>query len=148
MTTTMQPGRTTPQPRTTLRSIGAIVAGLVATAVLAAIADQILHWLGVFPPWGQVSYEPIPYMVAVLYRTIFGVTGGYIAARLAPRLPLRHAVILGVVGVVVSLGGAVAAIAADLGPVWYPMILVALALPTAWLGGALYERRAPRYSRA
>jgi hypothetical protein len=147
MTTTIRPGRTTPHSRTTLRSIGAIAAGLVATALLAAIADQLLHWLGVFPPWGQVTYEPMPYVLAVSYRTIFGVIGGYLTARLAPRVPLRHAVILGIVGVVVSLGGAVAAITADLGPAWYPMLLVALALPTAWLGGALYERRAPRYAR-
>ncbi len=69
------------------------------------------------------------------------VLGSYIAARLAPRNPMRHALILGAIGFVLSLAGAIATIPMDLGPAWYPIALVVTALPCTWLGGALQRIR-------
>ena len=43
-----------------------------------------------------------------------------------------------------SLAGTLAASVRNLGPAWYPVALTVLALPTAWLGGALYVRNASR----
>jgi len=64
----------------------------------------------------------------------------WIAARLAPYAPMRHALALGMIGFVLSLAGAIAALTmADLGPAWYPIALVVTALPCAWLGGALHR---------
>ncbi|MEP6492081.1 MAG: hypothetical protein ABJF01_05355 [bacterium] len=137
MTTTIQAIQAATPSRAVLRSIAAVAAAFVAMAIMTLIVDQILHWLGVFPPWGQISYEPIPYAVAVGYRTLFGVGGGFVAARLAPRAPLRHALSLGWVGVVFGVAGVVAAVTRDLGPVWYPIVLLAVALPAAWVGGKL-----------
>jgi len=116
------------------------VAGLLANAILAAAADQVLVWLGVFPPWGQITYEPIPYVLALTYRAVFGVAGAYITARLAARAPMRHALALGVVGVGLSLAGVVAAVTKDFGPVWYPVVLLTITMPAAWLGGTVYSR--------
>ncbi|HEY7652054.1 MAG TPA: hypothetical protein VIG07_04470 [Methylomirabilota bacterium] len=66
---------------------------------------------------------------------------GTVAARLAPRAPMRHALILGAIGLVPSLAGAITAITmVDLGPSWYPLALVLTALPCAWLGGVLHRR--------
>jgi hypothetical protein len=45
----------------------------------------------------------------------------------------------GLIGFVVSLAGAVAAIPMNLGPTWYPIALALTALPCAWLGGMLYQ---------
>jgi hypothetical protein len=115
--------------------VGAVVAGLLANVILAGVADQILHWLGVFPPWGQVTYEPMPYVLAVTYRAVFGVAGAYLTARLAPRAPMRHALALGVVGLVFCLGGVVASVVANLGPLWYPVLLLVITMPAAWAGG-------------
>jgi hypothetical protein len=129
---------------TARRSVGAVAAALVATALAAAAADQILQWLGVFPPWGEITYEPAPYALAVTYRALFGVGGGWLAARWAPRAPRRHALWLGVVGTAIGLVGVAAALTRDLGPVWYPVLLLLLALPTAWLGGTLHTRGAAR----
>jgi hypothetical protein len=126
--------------RSTRRSIGAVAGALVASVIATGIVDQILHSLGVFPPWGQITYEPVPYALAVAYRTLFGVGAGYLAARWAPRAPLRHALWLGAVGTALSLVGVVAALTHDLGPVWYPVLLLVLALPAAWLGGRLHTR--------
>jgi hypothetical protein len=53
---------------------------------------------------------------------------------------MRHAVILGAIGLVPSTLGAIAAITmADLGPAWYPIALVLTALPRAWPGGGLHR---------
>ena len=141
MTTTIAATRTakhSTHPR--LRSVGAVVAGVLANVIFAGIVDQILHWMGVFPPWGQVSYEPGPYALAVAYRVVFGVAGGYITARLAARSPMRHAFALGVVGLVFCLAGIVATVVVDLGPVWYPVGLFVIAMPSALLGGKLYTK--------
>ena len=44
----------------------------------------------------------------------------------------------GVVGLVLSVAGAITAITTmDLGPAWYPIVLALTAVPCAWLGGAL-----------
>lgn len=54
---------------------------------------------------------------------------------------MRHALILGVIGFVLSLLGALAAIPLKLGPSWYPISLIITALPCAWLGGVLHRQR-------
>jgi hypothetical protein len=46
--------------------------------------------------------------LALGYRFVFGVVGCWIAARLAPYAPMRHALALGALGVLVSTAGAVA----------------------------------------
>ena len=140
MTTTTLGAPSASPSRTTLRSVGALTAAFVAMVVVTGIADQILHWLGVFPPWGQVSYETGPYLLAVTYRTIFGVGGAYLAARLAPRAPMCHALWFGGIGVVLSLAAVIATLTHDLGPIWYSVVLLLVTLPCAWAGGALYTR--------
>lgn len=124
-----------------LRSVGAIVGALLANVVLSGAVDQVFHSLGVFPPWGQVTYDTLPFVLAFSYRVVFGILSGYIAARLAPFAPMRHANILGVVGIVLSTAGAIASIVGHLGPAWYAIVLVAIALPCARLGGRIHLRR-------
>jgi len=72
------------------------------------------------------------------------VVGGYITASLAPRSPMRHVVVLGIIGFVMAAAGAAAAISmADLGPSWYPIALALTAFPSVWLGGVLCGRKHP-----
>jgi hypothetical protein len=118
-----------------------VLLGFVAVVVLSLGTDQVLHVLGVYPPWGQPMRERGLNLLALAYRTVYAVIGSAIAARLAPRNPMRHALILGAIGFVLSLAGAMAARKMDLGPAWYPIALVLTALPCAWLGGALYRGR-------
>ena len=130
------------EPRRMPRSIGAMLAGLLAVIILSIGTDAALHATGVFPPLGQPMGDGL-FLLATFYRTVYGVVGGYIAARLAPHRPVKHAVALGVVGVVVSIAGAVATWNAgpEFGPKWYPLALVAVAMPSAWLGGLLHGMR-------
>ena len=80
-------------------------------------------------------------VLALSYRIVINVLGCYLSARLAPRNPMRHALILGVIGLVLSTVGAIGAIAMKMGPAWYPILLALSALPCAWLGGMLHTRR-------
>ena len=128
-------------PRRLWRSTGAVFLGFFTVFVLSMVTDQVLHMLKVFPPWGQPSYDTGLFLLATGYRLVFTVIGGYVTARFAPHAPMRHAVILGVVGTFLALAAAIATIPLNLGPVWYPIALVVTALPFTWLGGALYQKR-------
>lgn len=127
-------------PRRLGRSTGAVLLGFVAVVVLSLGTDQVLHVLEVYPPWGRPMYEPGLNLLALAYRAVYGVLGGYIAARFAPHAPMRHAMVLGAFGLVLSVTGAITAIPMDQGPAWYPIALAITALPCAWLGGALDHR--------
>jgi hypothetical protein len=129
------------EPRRLLHSAGAILLGLVAVAGLSLATDQLFHVLEVYPPWGQPMHEPSLNVLALSYRIVYAVVGGYVAARFAPSDPMRHAVVLGVIGVILSLIGVLATLPLNLGPAWYPVSLVFIALPGSWLGGALYRGR-------
>jgi hypothetical protein len=124
------------------RSVRAIVVAFFAVVVLSLGVDQLLHVLNVYPPWGQPMFDPGLNLLALGYRTVFGVLGGYIAARLAPHSPMGHALTLGVIGFIVAGAGAIATIPMNLGPAWYPIALALTSVPTAWLGGYLYIRKA------
>jgi len=129
--------QTSPQPRRLGRSVAAVFAGFLAIVVLSLGTDQVLHVLQVYPPWNQPMWDPGLNLLALAYRCIYAVAGCYLAARLAPHAPMRHALILGAIGLVLSTVGAIVATQQEMGPVWYPVALVLTALPCAWLGGAL-----------
>lgn len=122
--------------RSTGRSIRAVVAGIVANVALSLGTDQVFHTVGVYPGWGQRMADEL-FVLALGYRLAYGVLSGWLTACLAPRHPMTHAMILGVIGLVLSLAGAIAAASADLGPAWYSYGLAASAIPTAWAGGLL-----------
>jgi hypothetical protein len=128
-----------PAPRRLGRSLGALVGGFAAVVALSLATDQLLHSLEVYPAWGQPMRDIGDNLLALGYRIAYAVLGSYLAARLAPRHPMRHALALGWAGLALSLLGAIVAIPMDLGPSWYPVGLVLTALPCAWLGGALHR---------
>ena len=125
------------RPRRLLRSLGAVLAGLVAIFVLSLGTDQVFHGLEVFPPWGEPMTDTGLLLLAFAYRCVYAVAGCYLAARVAPSAPMGHAMTLGAVGVVLSTAGAMAMW--DFGAHWYPVALVISSLPLAWLGGVLHR---------
>jgi hypothetical protein len=132
---------TTPKQHQWLRSTGAVVAGILVIVLLSTATDRLLEALGVFPtgkPMGATSL----FLLAIAYRDAYAVLGGYLTARLAPSSPVRHAIILGVIGVVANAGGVAATLSRpDLGPVWYPVVLLLTSVPFCWLGGTLYRAK-------
>jgi hypothetical protein len=123
------------------RSVGAVVAGFFAIVVLSLGTDQVLHMLQVYPPWGQTMSSGL-FAVATAYRIVYTIIGGYITARLAPHSPVRHAVILGLIGLLPGIGGVMVALTKpELGPLWYPIAIVVTGLPCVWLGAVWYRSR-------
>jgi hypothetical protein len=122
-----------------LRTAGALVAGFVAVAALSMAADAVLHALNYYPNDGTVGSDA-ELGVALAYRTIFTVLGGYITARLAPSRPQRLATILGAIGTLFAILGAVTMW--NVGHQWYAVSIAVLAIPSTALGGWLFTRSA------
>ena len=124
------------------RSAVALVTGLLVGVILSLGTDQILHVLKIYPPWGQTMSDEL-FLLATAYRVVYTILGSYIAARLAPSRPMWHAMVLGVVGLVVSIAGAAATWNTNppVGPHWYALLIAAISIPCAWLGGWIRERQ-------
>src|SRR5437762_13704666 len=103
------------------RSFGAVVAGVVFVVLVTTIVDVVLHAdaVRVFPPIEQPIDDKLA-ALATSYRIVIGVAGAWLTARLAPGKPLKHALILGYLGVALGLVGVVATWNKGLGPHWYP----------------------------
>ena len=126
----------------TLKSIGAVLAGLVFIIFTHTLTDSVLERAGIFPPPDQGLHVTWMLVFALAYRIILSIAGCFITAKLAPRRPMKHALILGLIGVFASTVGAVFAIRMDLADTWYPIALVLVSIPCAWIGGRLAERNA------
>lgn len=142
---TIPSGETLPLPRRRRQTAIALAAGLLVGVILSLGTDQIFHVLKIYPPWGQTMSDGL-FLVATAYRVVYTILGSYIAARLAPDRPMWHAMVLGVVGLVVSIAGAVATwnTQPPIGPHWYALLIAAISIPCAWLGGMIRERQLRR----
>jgi hypothetical protein len=125
------------------RSIAALFVGFVAVVVLSIGTDLVLHRSGIFPPPGEPMSNAL-FALATAYRTVYAILGSYITARFAPNRPMGHALLGGLVGLILSTVGAVATWnrGPEFGPHWYPISLMVTALPCAWVGGKLHLMQA------
>lgn len=118
------------------KSLVAVAAGALVIVIVTTLVDIVLHVAGVYPPLDQ----PIDNRLAVLatsYRIVIGIYGAWLTARLAPNRPMKHAMILASIGVVLGLAGVVTTWNSGLGPRWYPIALVVLAIPQSWVGAKM-----------
>jgi hypothetical protein len=120
------------------KSILAVVAGVVFVVVVTTLIDVALHMTGVYPGKSQPLTDSLA-LLATAYRIVISIAGAWLTARLAPDRPMKHAMALGYVGTVLGLAGLAATWGKGLGPTWYPIALVVLAIPQCWAGGKLYE---------
>jgi len=131
------------EPRVNWKSLWAIAAGVIFVIVVKTLVDMFLHSKNDFPPMNQPLANRLS-LLALSYRIVIGVAGGWLTAWLAPVSPMQHALILGYVGVVLGLLGVVATWNLGLGPRWYPISLAVLAVPQCWLGGKLHVMQSGR----
>jgi peptidoglycan/LPS O-acetylase OafA/YrhL len=82
------------------------------------------------------------FVLATAYRLAFTVLGGFVIARLAPRKPMTHVLVLGTLGMAAASAGAIATWnqGPEFGPKWYPILLVVTALPCMWVGSVIAGR--------
>ena len=122
------------------KSVWAVAAGVLFILIVTTLVDALLHIAGVFPPVEQPINDALA-ALATSYRIVISIAGAWLTAKLAPEKPMKHALILGVVGIVLGTIGVVVTWNLALGPRWYPILLVVLAVPQCWAGGKLYEMR-------
>jgi hypothetical protein len=120
-----------------LRHIGAVLAGIIVVVALSVATDLALQ-ATIFPELAHKNAPNTLLLIATAYRTVYGVLGGFVTARLAPNAPMIDATVLGVVGTAAALAGAMSMQGES--AAWYPWTLVVLALPQTLLGGYLANR--------
>jgi len=120
------------------RSIIAVVAGFVFIGALSFGADAVMRnkMPEVFGASGRVDSAPVLLLMAA-YVMVFAVAGSYLTAFLAPRNPMKHALVLGALGLIFNIAGTIALW--ETAPAWFHIISLLLVMPYAWLGGRLRE---------
>ena len=117
----------------TLRSIGAVVAGYAVFAVSGALLFMLTGW----DPHGPAPLGVIA--LSTLYGMAFATLAGYVAASLAGRAPLGHAIaVAGLIG----LGALVSMVMSAAGSaLWSQLTALVLMAPSAAFGGLIRRRR-------
>jgi hypothetical protein len=122
-----------------LLGVVAVVAGLATVVILSTITDEVMHTTGIIPRGAM--WNPWHNALALAYRCVIGVAGGYVTALIAPRAKMTCVFVLALIGAAAAIAGVVVTAGMNLGPRWYPIALAVTAFPTVWLGGWLYLRR-------
>lgn len=124
-----------------MRSIWAVVAGFLFIMVLSIGTVTITRAMSprLFDANGGTTIVAV-LCVWTICVGVFAVVGCYLAARLAPSHPMRHALILGALGLILHLVTLVAMPSVwNMTPNWYNIVNLVLVMPYAWLGGRLRE---------
>lgn len=130
--------------KNSLKSFGAVFAGFITVVILSVGTDFVLESLAIFPPQSNPkAYVTWMQVLALAYRSLYTVLGGYVTARLAHDRPMRYVIILGIVGIAAGTLGVI--VSWNFTPDhWYPISLVIGAMPCTWLGGKLKTRAVQR----
>jgi hypothetical protein len=122
-----------------LKSTLAILAGFALGAVLSLGTDFLLNLLGVMSMQNFKQNSTLIVALVVIYRFIFNVMGCYLTAKLAPNKPMKHVIIIGIIGTILGILGSV--VMWEQAVPWYNIAIIAISLPSAWLGGKLFLDR-------
>lgn len=123
------------------KSIGAVLAGFLLGAVLSISMDIAFNSAGLMDMEEFKNTSPAIIFLVIVYRFVFNVCGCYLTAKLAPNKPMQHALIIGGIGTVLAVLGAVAMW--DKAVAWYNIAVILISLPSAWLGAKLVMMRNP-----
>jgi hypothetical protein len=132
-----------------LKSVVALLAALVTIFILSIGTDVLLEKNG-YLTTAEFNRNAAWVIVLVLAcRILYFILGGFLAAKLAPNHPTQHALIIGCIGVVLNIVGAVMTWSAT--PHAFSLALILMAFACSWLGGTLAsrtrdERRTPNAS--
>ncbi|HYF68436.1 MAG TPA: hypothetical protein VD884_09875 [Ohtaekwangia sp.] len=127
------------------KSTGAVLAGLVFIGVTHSATDMVLEATGVLPK-GHLNVSAGLILVVIFYRAVLSFAGCYLTAKLAPAAPMKHSLVLGGIGTILSLAGAIITSEMNIAPAWYGWTLVFISLPIAWLASRVYVVRDQRHT--
>lgn len=121
-----------------LKSTAAVFAGFVTVAVLSMLTDLVLEKTGVFPSAGDGLFVAWMLALALVYRCVYTVLGGYVTARLSSQHGQRNVLVLASIGTVAGISGVF--YGWSMSAHWYPIAIAVTAFPLTWLGGWLRNR--------
>ncbi|MFZ4620586.1 MAG: hypothetical protein ACOYNS_08505 [Bacteroidota bacterium] len=127
---------------TILKNIGAVFAGFLTVVILSVGTDAVLEAAGIFPSQEHGLFITWMLAVALAYRSVYTVAGGFVTAQLAPSDPMKHVKILASIGTAAGIAGVI--IGWDLSQHWYPIAIAVTAFPLTWFGGWLKTRARPK----
>lgn len=137
--------------RSILRSIAAVVAGFIAASIVMTIVEAI-NGRVLYPELGKaaegmtdreairalLATAPVgAFLIVIVGWFLGGLAGGWVAARLAPKSALGHALVL---GALLTLAG----IANNLmipPPLWFWIASLVVLLPATYLGARFAQSR-------
>jgi hypothetical protein len=122
-----------------IRSIVAVVSGFLLIALLSFGTELALMAAmpALFESDGSTSSVAV-LVLTIGYVGLYATLGCYLAARLAPNRPMRHALGLGGLGLLFNIAGSWYAWA--MAPAWYHVISLLLVMVWAWLGGRMRQQ--------
>jgi len=123
-----------------VKSVAAVVAGIAVYSLLLVGAT----WMG-NAVLGRNESELINHSVAtqvlwVIWNFVSMLAAGYIAVAIAPRAPGTHAIVMGAIQAMFTLGAMFTSHAA-ITPRWLWIALIAATIPGAWVGARLRAAR-------
>ncbi len=132
-----------------LKNIGTVIAGFVLTLLLTRGMDILFESMGVFPTVEEQQKNGFNVLwmniVAILYRVVFTILGGYLTAKTSASKPMRNVNILGIVGTIIAIIGNIVVSQipemANVLPLWFSVVLVLIAYPCVWTGGKLATKK-------
>lgn len=127
------------------RSIVAVVTGFLLIGALSFGATALLKVA--MPGALAARTESVPVLLLVMaYVAVFAVAGCYLTALMAPRNPMKHALVLGALGLIFNIIGTIDRW--ETMPAWFHITSLLLVMPYAWLGGRLREMQLRRAQTA
>lgn len=125
----------TPWIRSSLRSVGAVIAGFAVITLGTVLTFTVL-----VQEFGYYTSGPADLALGSLGALASGMAGGWLAARLAARHPLRHAAALAI-PIALDTATIVASAGPQSDPLWFDLGGSSILLLGALVGGYLVAAR-------
>jgi nitrate/nitrite transporter NarK len=116
------------------KSIGVILLAFIINALLSVVTDFLLESIGVLPAPEKGLFDTWAIILVLFYRGGYTILTGFIIAKLAPRKAMLYAIIVGIIGILITVIATNSPAFADKAPSWYGYTLAAITIPCLWLG--------------
>lgn len=121
----------------TVRFILAVIAGLATSMALSMTTRLILYLCGFFPAPFKPLFETNLVIIALVYHSIFAMTGAFVTAHVARDRARKAVIFLGSKEAIMWLLGTI--FLWKHAPVWYTITKAVIGIPVALAGGLLYK---------
>lgn len=122
----------------TVRFLLSVAAGLAKSMALSVITRGILYLAGIFPAPFKPLFDNQLVAGALIYHSVFALTGAFVTAHVARNRARRAVIFLGSKEAIMWLLGTI--FLWKHAPVWYTISKALMGIPIALLGGYLYQR--------